>query len=145
MIHSLVSWILAPVERSIMVSAPQMVDHCSFSTSCKHESTAAVSSILAEATVYIYVTCTFDVQGFGSSHGGSLQRLHLLQRVEESVSAIGKPETRTSICHIALFACTAKWYWQITCKLEFSSFCSISQQLQSARYWLKEAALSNIT
>ena len=34
MIHSLVSWMLAPVERSMSVSAPQMVDHCNFSTSC---------------------------------------------------------------------------------------------------------------
>jgi hypothetical protein len=33
-IHSRVSWMLAPVDRSMMVSAPQMVDHCSFSTSC---------------------------------------------------------------------------------------------------------------
>ncbi len=34
MIHSRVSWMLAPVDRSIIVSAPQMVLHCSFSTSC---------------------------------------------------------------------------------------------------------------
>jgi hypothetical protein len=34
MIHSRVSWMFAPVDRSMMVSAPQMVLHCSFSTSC---------------------------------------------------------------------------------------------------------------
>ena len=33
MIHSRVSWMLGPVERSISVSAPHMVLHCSFSTS----------------------------------------------------------------------------------------------------------------
>jgi hypothetical protein len=32
-IHSRVSWMLAPVDRSITVSAPQRVAHCSFSTS----------------------------------------------------------------------------------------------------------------
>ena len=35
MTHSRVSWMLAPVERSMAVSAPQMVLHCSFSTSCR--------------------------------------------------------------------------------------------------------------
>lgn len=34
MIHSRVSWMLLPVDRSMAVSAPQMVLHCSFSTSC---------------------------------------------------------------------------------------------------------------
>ena len=34
MIHSRVSWMLAPVLRSMSVSAPQIVLHCSFSTSC---------------------------------------------------------------------------------------------------------------
>ena len=37
-IHSRVSWMLCPVERSIIVSAPQMVLHCSFSTSCSSQS-----------------------------------------------------------------------------------------------------------
>ena len=32
-IHSRVSWMLEPVERSITVSAPQRIDHCSLSTS----------------------------------------------------------------------------------------------------------------
>ena len=35
MISSRVSWMLFPVDRSIAVSAPQIVLHCSFSTSCK--------------------------------------------------------------------------------------------------------------
>ena len=37
-IHSRVSWMLCPVERSIIVSAPQMVLHCNFSTSCSRQS-----------------------------------------------------------------------------------------------------------
>ncbi len=35
MTHSRVSWMLAPVDRSMAVSAPQIVLHCSFSTSCR--------------------------------------------------------------------------------------------------------------
>ena len=38
-IHSRVSWMLCPVERSIIVSAPQIVLHCSFSTSCSMQLT----------------------------------------------------------------------------------------------------------
>ena len=34
MIHSRVAWMFCPVDRSISVSAPHMVLHCSFSTSC---------------------------------------------------------------------------------------------------------------
>ena len=34
MMNSRVSWMLFPVDRSIAVSAPQIVLHCSFSTSC---------------------------------------------------------------------------------------------------------------
>jgi hypothetical protein len=34
MIHSRVSWMLWPVERSIIVSAPQIVAHLSLLTSC---------------------------------------------------------------------------------------------------------------
>ncbi len=36
MTHSRVSWMLLPVDKSMAVSAPQMVLHCSFSTSCTH-------------------------------------------------------------------------------------------------------------
>lgn len=43
MIHSRVSWMLAPVDRSIIVSAPQMVLHCSFSTSCLRLFAAALA------------------------------------------------------------------------------------------------------
>lgn len=33
MTHSLVSWMLSPVDRSMAVSAPHMIAHCSFCTS----------------------------------------------------------------------------------------------------------------
>ncbi len=44
MIHSRVSWMLLPVDKSIIVSAPQMVLHCSFSTSCMRRSSFGLDS-----------------------------------------------------------------------------------------------------
>ena len=47
MIHSRVSWMLRPVERSITVSAPQRIAHTIFSTSSSTEEVTAELPILA--------------------------------------------------------------------------------------------------
>jgi hypothetical protein len=46
-IHSRVSWMFLPVERSITVSAPQRVDHVIFSTSSSMEEATAELPMLA--------------------------------------------------------------------------------------------------
>ena len=47
MIHSRVSWMFLPVERSITVSAPHRVDHVIFSTSSPIEEESAELPMLA--------------------------------------------------------------------------------------------------
>src|SRR5215813_15441647 len=46
-IHSLVSWMFLPVERSMMVSAPQRVAHVIFSTSSSMDELTAELPMLA--------------------------------------------------------------------------------------------------
>ena len=46
MIHSRVSWMSLPVDRSITVSAPHWVDHCIFSTSSSIEDVTTELPIL---------------------------------------------------------------------------------------------------
>ncbi len=47
MIHSRVAWMFSPVDRSITVSAPQRVAHCSFSTSSSIDELTAELPMLA--------------------------------------------------------------------------------------------------
>ncbi len=47
MIHSRVSWMFLPVDKSITVSAPQWVDHTSFSTSSAIDDDTAELPMLA--------------------------------------------------------------------------------------------------
>ncbi len=46
-IHDRVSWMLGPVDRSITVSAPQRMDHTSFSTSSSMDEVTAELPMLA--------------------------------------------------------------------------------------------------
>jgi hypothetical protein len=64
MIHSRVSWMSRPVERSITVSAPQSVDQRSFSTSSSIEELTAEFPMLA-----LIFTAKWRPMIIGSSSG----------------------------------------------------------------------------
>ena len=63
-IHSRVSWMSRPVERSITVSAPHNVAHCSFSTSSSIDEVTAELPMLA-----LIFTRKFRPMIIGSSSG----------------------------------------------------------------------------
>jgi hypothetical protein len=62
------------VARSMMVSAPQMVLHCSFTTSCKFKGNGYCHGI-----VICGVVCCHVHDGVCASDGAPLQLLNLLQ------------------------------------------------------------------